>query len=427
MRCRQEIVTPGKIWTEQNRINLDPVYQREAGVWSDEKKKLFIDSLLNGYDVPKIYLNAYPPGEPYLWAVIDGKQRLTTVIGFMSNAFPLAEDFVYSGESIPSGQEPAASQYFRDFTEHAKEVFKVINLSATITESASEEEIENLFARLNNGEALNSAEQRNAIGGEMNELVRDIADRPFFINKCSFARNRYAHREVSCKLLLIEMTRISVGISSTPQLKKKFLDALVKDNAEMTESLRKQLTTAVDTRLKKLEKLFDDKSPELGKQSYPQFFYLWNEHVTQNYGHQQLNALMKKFIPQFTLLRQKNNQISRDEDRDPVLVEFGRLTQQGTNDSNSLQRRVQIMTRYFLQEHPEIRILDTRRMFSEHERYVIWLKAGKKCVGCGKVMNDLDEMDADHEIMWSHGGPTTFENARALCQSCNRGRRSAAK
>lgn len=423
MRCRQEIITPGKIWTEQNRIDLNPVYQREAGVWSDEKKKLFIDSLLNGYDVPKIYLNAYPPGEPFLWAVIDGKQRLTTIISFMNNEFPLAEDFVYSGESIPNGQEPGANQHFRDFTEHAKEVFKVINLSVTVTDSASEEEIENLFARLNNGEALNSAEQRNAIGGDMNELVRELADRPFFIEKCSFARNRYAHREVSCKLLLIEMSRMNHGNSGIPQLKKKFLDTLVKENREMPERLRAQLSSAIDTRLRKLERLFDDQSPELRKQSYPQFFYLWNEYVTDNYGHQRLSALMKTFIPQFTLMRERNNQIPRDEDRDPVLVEFGRLTQQGTNDSGSLQRRVEIMTRYFLGVHPEVRILDARRAFTEQERYVIWLKAGKRCQECSVVLQNLDDMDADHATMWAHGGPTTFENARALCQPCNRGRR----
>jgi hypothetical protein len=423
MRCRQEIITPGKVWTEQNRIDLNPVYQREAGVWSDEKRKLFIDSLLNGYDVPKIYLNAFPPGEPFLWAVIDGKQRLTTMISFMNNDFPLAEDFVYSGESIANGQEPRASQHFRDFTESAKEVFKVINLSTTVTDSASEEEIENLFARLNNGEALNSAEQRNAIGGEMNELVRDLADRPFFINKCSFARNRYAHREVSCKLLLIEMSRLNNGNSNIPQLKKKFLDALVKDNRSMPERLRTQLTTAVESRLRKLEKLFDNESPELRKQSYPQFFYLWNEFVTQSYGHSRLIALMKTFIPEFTLMRERNNQIPREEDRDPVLVEFGRLTQQGTNDSGALERRVEIMTRYFLGANPEIRILDSRRAFSELERYVIWLKAGKQCEGCTRSLVSLDDVDADHETMWAHGGPTTFENARALCQVCNRGRR----
>ena len=38
-------------------LNLDPPYQREGDIWSRDKKRLFIDSLINGFDVPKFYFN----------------------------------------------------------------------------------------------------------------------------------------------------------------------------------------------------------------------------------------------------------------------------------------------------------------------------------------------------------------------------------
>ena len=54
--------------------------ERESGVWSTEKKQLFLDSLFNGFDIPKIYLHDLRGNDPrYDFAVIDGKQRLHAI------------------------------------------------------------------------------------------------------------------------------------------------------------------------------------------------------------------------------------------------------------------------------------------------------------------------------------------------------------
>ena len=41
--------------SEKDEINISPEYQREGGVWTKEKKQLLIDSILNDYDIPKLY------------------------------------------------------------------------------------------------------------------------------------------------------------------------------------------------------------------------------------------------------------------------------------------------------------------------------------------------------------------------------------
>ena len=46
--------TVGKALAWRSSIDADVPYQRESFVWSLEQQQLFIDSLLNGYDVPKI-------------------------------------------------------------------------------------------------------------------------------------------------------------------------------------------------------------------------------------------------------------------------------------------------------------------------------------------------------------------------------------
>jgi hypothetical protein len=410
----------GKIWVDQRKIELSPVYQREAGVWSLEKKQLFIDSLLNGFDVPKLYFNELPPGQPFDYAVIDGKQRVTTIIDFIKNQFKLADDFIYTGSELEVVDQPTSKQSYENFSEQAKEVFKNVMLVVTKVINANEEDIEALFARLNNGEPLNSAESRNAIGGDMAMLIREISDRDFFTKKVKFSNNRYAYREVTCKLLYMEWTRIQNNITTCPDLKKKYLDEFVRSNRTLTSSARNQLTAEIDKRLKELEKCFIDNSPELSKQSYPQFFFLWLREILGTYTHPNLYSLIKDFLPRFTLLRAENNE-KPEEERDPTLVEFGRLTQQGTNDSGSMTKRAEIMSRYFLLANPDLRFKDPRRTYTEEARYVIWVRADKKCENCGMDLARLEDMDADHVNRFVDGGETTLANARCLCVPCNRG------
>ena len=62
----------------QSRINVDAEYQR-GKVWSQPQQALLIDSVMRGFDIPKIFLRKLPDGNPYLFDVIDGKQRLTAI------------------------------------------------------------------------------------------------------------------------------------------------------------------------------------------------------------------------------------------------------------------------------------------------------------------------------------------------------------
>ena len=65
----------------QSRINVDAEYQR-AKVWSKAQRSLLIDSILRGFDIPKIFLRKQSEGSPRLFDVIDGKQRLTAIWEF---------------------------------------------------------------------------------------------------------------------------------------------------------------------------------------------------------------------------------------------------------------------------------------------------------------------------------------------------------
>lgn len=83
------IVVYSRDWTietinnqiSQNNINLYPKFQRR-NAWSDEKRSLLIESLILGLPVPEIVL-AEDPEKRKSFIVIDGKQRLLTIAGFL--------------------------------------------------------------------------------------------------------------------------------------------------------------------------------------------------------------------------------------------------------------------------------------------------------------------------------------------------------
>jgi hypothetical protein len=422
MKCVPENVSIGFMLTNRGVINDSPEYQRESGIWSLDKKQLFLDSLFNQFDIPKIYFEDLrgAKGGRYDFAVIDGKQRYNTIMEFLDGKVALASDFKLLGQGRPGHRYPdiTPSSKFADLPEYRREMFKNISLVVTMVSGAQDDDIEELFSRLNNGEPLSAAEKRNALGGEMNNLIRDVAKSVFFTKKVAFSNRRYQHYEVAAKFLLIEIAAAR-GKSSDPfcDLKKRFLDAMVDEHRTLTPGHRKKLERAVEAGMARLCRIFADRDPLLAKQAYPPMYYLLARIIDAEYAHKQLYSRLTKFLGEFQRRRLENLKVPEGE-QDPALTEFGRLMQQGTNDLSSLRTRVSILRRYFLWEHQDIALKDPKRAFSNEERFVIWMRGNKRCELCHKELT-LDEMEADHTVQHAHGGQTTLENARALCASCN--------
>lgn len=60
-----------------------------------------------------------------------------------------------------------------------------------------------------------------------------------------------------------------------------------------------------------------------------------------------------------------------------------------------------------------------QRYFDRDQREALTILAGGCCTGCGTALTG-ENMEADHRIPFSAGGPTTLENGDALCRECNR-------
>lgn len=74
---------------ERDKLDFDPPYQRRS-VWNQEFKSHFIDTLLLGYPAPPIFLfkRLTETGQA-TYELVDGKQRLMTILEFVNDKFPV--------------------------------------------------------------------------------------------------------------------------------------------------------------------------------------------------------------------------------------------------------------------------------------------------------------------------------------------------
>jgi hypothetical protein len=66
---------------EGGHLDLDPGFQRQS-VWTERDRAKLIDSIIRNYPIPAIFLYRQNDGGQLVFAVIDGKQRLESILMF---------------------------------------------------------------------------------------------------------------------------------------------------------------------------------------------------------------------------------------------------------------------------------------------------------------------------------------------------------
>lgn len=332
---------------ERSDIDVNPEYQRMGGVWTIAKKRLLIDSILNDYDIPKLYFHLLGDevrrDTGFRYAVIDGRQRLEAIWEFMDGKFRLAHDFEYQ-------RDPSADMANFSYDDIAKRFpririkFDSFVLPVVTVETANDDLdlIEDMFSRLNEAVPLNAAEKRNAIGGHFIAAVNDIARHAYFLNRVKFTDARYRHREVAARFLLLEDS-LSQG-KSLIDTKKEYLDAIAlrykAHRREHVDALREGVKGVLDV----MNAAFANKDELLLAQGSQVIYYLAFRSALKS---GQLQVIDRPALLDFRRdLSENRNLAARDyEGASFELLEYDRLSQQGTNDASGIKERYQTMCR----------------------------------------------------------------------------------
>lgn len=375
-------------------INPTPTYQRSA-VWKPDQKQLLIDSILRKIDIPKIYLRE-TNSNGFTYEIIDGQQRMRALWEFLSSKFPLAEE---AEEVLIADKlyEVAECTYEQLPSKLKVERIHKYTLDVVIIQQATEDEIADLFFRLNNGTPLKPAEVRNAMPGEMTKAIRELARHPFF-SKVSFGNLRYAHDQVAAQMMMLELNG---GPSDIPD---RLLSRMYAEYQKKTPKAAVERMTEV---LVSLDKLFPSKSRLLNRAQTVNVYLLLSFLLASS-------KLTKAFFTDFLAWYQQA-EAKRLQD-----TEYRLYMTSAANSRRSIEERFKIVVMDFFTSFPAMATipLDPKRIFDNDQKIEMYARDGQRCQSCKKSVGEFD-WHADHIVAWIRGGKTILENGQVLCVKCN--------
>lgn len=140
-------------WENNELLNLSPDFQRR-GVWKETAKSYLIDTLLRGKPIPKIIITQELKGKRNIRVVVDGQQRLRSILEFIDDGFKISRAHNDQFAGYTYSMLPAKVK--QDLLSYELGVDVIFNLPY--------EEMLDIFSRLNTYTVkLNKQEQYNAL------------------------------------------------------------------------------------------------------------------------------------------------------------------------------------------------------------------------------------------------------------------------
>lgn len=403
------------------QINLEPGFQRNS-VWSGVDRQRLVQSIVQQYPVPSIFLYKQERRGRIIYDVIDGKQRLETIFMFTEQGRFKRERFdtrLDLGEGLDWWS-------WRDIRRYAAPTAAAIRgyKVPTVEVTGQLSEIIDLFVRINStGKRLTSGEKRHAkfytspFLKAADQLVAQ--HRGFFIDQRVLSPaqlDRMKGTELVAELL---MSLHQGG----PINKKTALDRAIGNDGVNGNTLHR-LTREFSGTLRRTRKMFPDLKHVRFRNSaefYSLHLFVWEmEHaklvLTDKRRNRMAFELLRNLSNGVDALRVQLRQAITGKPVQRVYQEY-LLTVQGDTDSAANRERRRHILRNTLWSIFERK--DEKRGFTEEQRRLLWNSAEKHvCAECSGSLS-WDDFTVDHVKAWARGGRSSLKNAQLMCRECN--------
>lgn len=382
-------------------INTNPDYQRPA-VWSSAQKQLLIDSILRGYDVPKFYWRKI---EKSKYDVVDGQQRIRALCDFYDGKFGLPKD------ADPIDGESVAGLKFADLPHELRIALDSYPLDVVVVSDADEDEIREMFLRLQNGTSLKAQEKRNAMPGKMRDFVKTIASHPIF-SVCGFKNARFVYDQVAAQMVLLELS------GGPCNVKNADLTRMYEDNKDFDANgpKAKKCRRVLDF----LASAFPTTTPELKAFNMLSLYSVASQ-LLESYVIKERASDLAKWFLEFEQYRREQGDLPIDE-ADSEMVVYHEKISHSTDAVDSLTWRHDFLLRKFFEAVPNVELRDDQRLFTHEQRLAIYRRDGGVCkvaLKCEGQKCEWENWAADHIVPWSKGGKTIVSNGQVSCIPCN--------
>ena len=189
-------------WYEKGTLKFDLPIQRASGQWSLLQKSLLVHSILADYPIPALYLVKYKDNET-TYQALDGKQRCTSIFEFIHGEYALHAST--PNVTIEGTEYELANKLFEELSEDLKDLINGFRFTIYALENATDEEIEEAFARLNASVPLTLIQKaRTEMGTDLARWTREMTQLPFFQHAIPLTLAQ-ARRESELEILLQSM------------------------------------------------------------------------------------------------------------------------------------------------------------------------------------------------------------------------------
>lgn len=232
---------------QNGSIRFDNVVQR-GYVWDVKKKSLLIHSMLVGYPIPPFYAAKDREG----YDMLDGKQRTGAIVDFLEGKFELTdipEVEVENGDGT-TDMVDINTLHFDELEEALQDELSNYSLTVYYFDGIIEDEISEMFFRLNNGKPLSAIELTRVKAKSMDK-IKELGKHDLFKSALTEkAMSRYTNEDIVIK-------SYAVLYEENPSLETKVIRPLMAE-VELSEENVKQLNE-IYSRILTIHGLITDK------------------------------------------------------------------------------------------------------------------------------------------------------------------------
>ena len=388
---------------DRGQLDLQPKFQREY-VWSlrPELPSRLIESLLLEIPIPPIYFGKVNQGR---LEMIDGQQRLTTLVNFVSNKFPLRK---------LQRMASLNHKFFKDLTKQQQEKILDTPIRSIVIDAGANTDLRyEVFERLNRGSmTLNEQELRNCVyRGPFNDLLAELEKDTYWRKSKGGDQpeGRFKEREV--------ILRFFAFANRLPQYSgnlKRFLNEYMGQYAPHEPQDLKAHAAQFRQTMQNIYAAFGDKAARLYEINPRTNKGSWDSKFSVTAFDIQASALMN----------QPPAKVQKAAEQIRELFLFTILTDIETQDAiskrtgSTLQTKVR-WTKFRELVDPVIAGTLVEPRFFDFEFRKDLFDKSPICQLCKNQIHSLDDSTVDHIIPYSKDGKTVHENAQLAHRGCN--------
>jgi hypothetical protein len=457
MKCYP--LTIGELRDMTRQLELNPPYQRRP-VWKTKQRNLLLSSIFDGIPIPAIILHKHYDNRRNkdIYDVLDGKQRIETILHFIESLEIPNETTLSikkkksSGEIITITYSDLRSKKFNK--EHGDLASKFWNYELPVIEynGDAQDFLNNpvptmeIFVRINStGSTLKKNEIRHASNSTPFFQLGEQLEKKYhsrFVSKWKIFSESDVQRYIFHEFILELSTAIHFNKYTD---RRKQMDGLLRNYKWQTRELDK-IKKRFDAIILWMKNILPDNvfinTRFKNKSDFYSLFSVLNELIERKYVTKNTtdNKILGKALINFSKVIQEvspklkkystKSSFSKTEQESLTYVIASR---EATDSMSNRQIRNDYLMK-FIKGGFILNKKDRKRVFDPNVKGVLWTTLlqrtqNPRCpnpfdnIKCKKVLT-YSSAQVDHIYPWVRGGKTNQQNARLICDNCNKSKGS---